>query len=467
MTSPSAVKLQPAATSATTLLLGALAMLLLPLTTLGAGVLFPYRVPGTYLTVAVLHLGTAAILARGAWSWWGATRGPRPRDAAPPIMLALGVGASLLLIRLIAAQHGILGSALPRVRYGAPMDVDVPYLASVGLGMLALLLALVWLALLPLRRSPGRGAGRPEGTRGRAASAPPAEKPLVLGPPRPVVTSSADGLLRRVFSPLALVLLALGIAVSVAALLLFSLGSPTEATAEPLTVVVAFAAAPSAAWAVLASLWRKDEDFGIVVAALLRTMVAPLATGVLLVVPLLIAAAFPAVREGFQAHSLALIGDDGLLEAGAPLAGWVAMCALVTVMVGMLAGLTLSVAVVFPGMAVLFPQEVVGENDLSTRPEDLRRNIAAVRALSLLVVLIFVFSWLIVDARVGEGRFWLAMATLAAMAVLTVLIVRWQRRAPTSETEDAPDTSATASTEDGIGTNGPDQADPPATPKQW
>ncbi|WP_010532895.1 hypothetical protein [Brachybacterium squillarum] len=325
MTSPSAVKLRPAPTSATTLLLATLAMLLLPLATLGA------------------------------WSWWGATRVPRPRDAAPPIMLALGVGASLLLVRLIAAQHGILGSALPRIRYGAPMAVDVPYLASMGLGLLALLLALVWLALLPLRRSPGRGAGRSEGIRGRAASAPPAEKPLVLGPPRPVVTSSADGLLRRVFSPLALVLLALGIAVSVAALLLFSLGSPTETTAEPLTVVVAFAAAPSAAWAVLASLWRKDEDFGIVVAALLRTVVAPVLTGILLLVPLLLATAFPAVREGFQAHSLALIGDDGLLEAGAPLVGWVAICALVTVMVGMLAGLALSVAVVFPGMATLFP----------------------------------------------------------------------------------------------------------------
>lgn len=233
MTSPSAVKLRPAPTSATTLLLATLAMLLLPLATLGAGILFPYRVPGTYLTIAALHLGTAAILSRGAWSWWGATRTPSPRDAAPPIMLALGVGASLL----------------------------------------------------PLRRSPARGARHPEGTRGRAASAPPAEKPLVLGPARPVVTSSADGLLRRVFSPLALVLLALGMAVSVAALLLFSLGAPTEATAEPLTVVVAFAAAPAAAWAVLASLWRKDEDFGIVVAALLRTMVAPLATGVLLVVP--------------------------------------------------------------------------------------------------------------------------------------------------------------------------------------
>lgn len=335
MTSPSAAKLRPAPTSATTLPLASLAMLLLPLTALGA------------------------------WSWWGATRVPRPRDAAPPIMLALGAGASLP----------------------------------------------------PLRRSPARGAGHPEGTRRRAASAPPAEKPLVLGPARPVVTSSADGLLRRVFSPPALVLLALDI----------------------------------------------------VVAALLRTMVAPLATGVLLVVPLLIAAAFPAVRKGFQAHSLALIGDDGLLEAGAPLVGWVTMCALVTVMIGMLAGLALSVAVVFPGMAVLFPQEVVGENDLSTRPEDLRRNIAAVRALSLLVILIFVFSWLIVDARVGEGRFWLAMATLAVMVVLTILIVRWQQRTPTSEIEDAPGTSPSAevSAEGGIGTNGPDLADPPTTPKQW
>ncbi|WP_010532896.1 hypothetical protein [Brachybacterium squillarum] len=111
----------------------------------------------------------------------------------------------------------------------------------------------------------------------------------------------------------------------------------------------------------------------------------------------------------------------------------------------------------------------MGENNLSTRPEDLRRNIAAVRALPLLVILIFVFSWLIVDARVGEGRFWLAMATLAVMVVLTVLIVRWQQRTPTSETEDAPGTSPSAevSAEGGIGTNGPDLADPPTTPKQW
>lgn len=67
MTSPSAAKLRPAPTYATGLLLAALAMLVLQLATLGAGILFPFRVPGMYLTVAALHRR----------SWWRSASAPR------------------------------------------------------------------------------------------------------------------------------------------------------------------------------------------------------------------------------------------------------------------------------------------------------------------------------------------------------------------------------------------------------
>src|SRR5699024_1308883 len=87
---------------------------------------------------------------------------------------------------------------------------------------------------------------------------------------------------------------------------------------------------PGVTWAVLASLWRRDEELGIVRAALLRTLVLP-PLSVAGFLPAALLALLPAVSEGFDAQRLVAVVDDEIMPPGISPLAWVALSAVMAV----------------------------------------------------------------------------------------------------------------------------------------
>lgn len=392
------------------------------------------QVPLPHLVFCLLQLVLLVPLVLGAVRWFRPARASRPSDAVPPVLFLVAAALTLAVTRLRAYQDGIQGSALPRAlsgqRYGVPLSVDLLYLAATGLGVLAVLAAAAGIALLvwhapPVRRL--RGRGQDLAAEMAQAVLHPAEGEIparAAGPP--IVTRAGEPFLRRHLSPLSRALLLLGVVATPASFLLLALAHPSPGVSDLLLLLAVLAPVAGVAWAVLASLWRRDETLGIVRAALLRTLVLPLLTaaGAL---PTMLATLLPSVRQGFAAQRLVAAVDDQLLPTESSMFASVALTALITVGASILAGLAITVVAVMPITAVFMPQVMVGDNDMSTAPEHRRQNIAAVRALSLLIVLIFVFSILITNAEPDEARFWIAMAVLLVMAALTWYIWRTQK----------------------------------------
>lgn len=427
--------LRPRPTGALQVLLALLAMIVCPSAAIAAIILLGGRqIPLPHLVFCLLQLVLLVPLVLGGLRWFRPARASRPLDAAPPLLLLVGAVLLLLLTRFRAYQDGIQGSALPRVlhgvRNGVPLSVDLLYLAATGMAALSLLAVAGNVALLlwhsaPVRRLRDRGREFAEETTQAVLHPADGEIPAPASGP-PIVTRAEQSFLRRHLSPLARVLLVLGVVATPASVLIFSLAGPSPALSDPLLFLAAFAPVPGIAWAVLASLWRRDETLGIVRAALIRTLLLPLLS-VAGFLPTMLVALVPAVQEGFAAQRLAAVVDDEILPTGTSLLAWVALSAVMAVGAGILAALAITVALVMPIVAFFMPQVMIGDNDMSTAPEHRRQNIAAVRALALLIVLIFVFSILITDADPDDGRFWVAMAVLLVMVVLTWYIWRTQR----------------------------------------
>ena len=411
-------------------------MVLCPALIFGVAASSSWRSPVPYALICLVPLLFLAYLLAGAVRWVRPTRASGPRDAIPLLLVAVGAGTTLWLVLVLATAHGIRGSALPRVlhgvRHGIPLSVDLLYLSACILTLLVLVAtaatgALLLLHAAPVQRALGWAEGGLQAATDRIAEE---SKELAEGTAwatPPVRTGPSDGFLRRQLSPASRVLLVAGAAVTLGCVLVFSLGDASADTAELLTIVAAFAPVPGMAWAVLASLWRRDEEFGVVMGALLRTMVVPVVTAPLCFLPTLLAVLVPPVWQGFAAQQLSAIGDAGLVAPGTPPPGWVGMAALVALSCGMLSGLALSVAVVMPVVAIFMPQVMIDDNQMSTSPEHRRQNTAAVRAITAFVVLTFVFAALITDTDPGDVRFWLAIACLVLIVVIVAFTYRTQR----------------------------------------
>lgn len=417
---------RPRPTTAVHVVVGLVLLLSAPAGTVLIGRATSSREVWPYLAIGAIHLVLLAVVVPGGIGWFRATRAPRLLDAVPALCVAAGAFLSLGLTLVLAEAQGIRGSALPRLRQGVPLAADLPYLLAVGTAVATLLVVLLSVVLMVRRARSVRdavGEVRSEltGSMSRLRTR------IESGPGPQNVTHAEDGLLSRLLSPVTRLLVVVGAIVSLAALLMFSLTEVDRDTAERLTMVVVFTPAVPMLWAVLESLWRPDEEFGIPMAALYRTIAGPPAIGVIALMPSLLTGLLPPVWTGFSAQHLASIGDGGLVDAGAPVVAFVGFAMLVAAGAGMVGGLVLSVAVVLPVTALFLPGVMVADNELSTRPADRRRNVASVRLLSLLILMIFVFSALIAGAEPGELRFGLAMAALAVLVVLTVAILRTQR----------------------------------------
>ena len=426
---------RPRPTGAPQVLAALLALLACPSAAMAVFILVAgQQVALPHLVFCLLQLVILVPLVRGGARWLRPTRLSRPRDATPPLLLLLAAVLVLGVTRLRAYWDGILGSALPRVRSGVrsgvPLEVDLLYLAATGLAMLSLLAAAGSIALLiwnagPVRDLRGHGRDLAEETSRTVLHPSDGEAPAAAAGP-PVATGADEPFWRRHLSPLSRVLLALAVVATPASILLFALARPAPALSDLLLLLAAFAPVPGVTWAVLASLWRRDEELGIVRAALLRTLVLP-PLSVAGFLPAALLALLPAVSEGFDAQRLVAVVDDEIVPPGISPLAWVALSAVMAVAASILAGLAVIVVVVMLIVAFFMPQVLIRDNDMSTAPEHRRQNIAAVRALTLLIVLIFVFSLLITDADTHDARFWAAMAVLLAIVALTWYVWRTQR----------------------------------------
>ncbi|APX33144.1 hypothetical protein BH708_10960 [Brachybacterium sp. P6-10-X1] len=126
-----------------------------------------YQIALPYAALCLLQLVMLVPLLVGGLGWLRPTRTSRPRDAFPPLCFLVGTVLTLGVTLLRAWDDGIRGSALPRLRFGVrhdvPLEVDVLYLAAIGLAALSLLMAVATALLLALHSAPVRRL------RGRAA----------------------------------------------------------------------------------------------------------------------------------------------------------------------------------------------------------------------------------------------------------------------------------------------------------
>jgi hypothetical protein len=181
-------------------------------------------------------------------------------------------------------------------------------------------------------------------------------------------------------------------------------------------------------WAVLQSLWRPDEQAGIVMAALWRTMTVPFVTWLPLAVLYAGIGLVPAVRERFQQHQLAdaYYSHEWFPVEEHSLVGWLGLYGLIGLLTALLTGLAVSVAVVIPVTAFWKPEQMIRDNMMSNSEEHRAANTAAVRGIALLVPLIFVVVGLLVGAENGSFWWWLGIVLIPAGLALTYLV--WSRQ---------------------------------------
>ncbi|WP_377803628.1 hypothetical protein [Brachybacterium sp. GCM10030268] len=439
---PSEEDVRPRPTSAMQIVLGLALAILCPVATLLAAYYAPYQSPLGYVAAAVVELPLLIYVLVDGAGWIRATRRSRPVDAVPAACALVASGISLFLVLTLAAAHGIRDSALPRLRLGIPLPPDLPYLIALGLVTVTVLIAVLSLLLLVLnardRRSavqeePDRSAdamdraveGEDGTTADEHAEDEGASAAVPTGPR--VVTRASDGMLRRLVSPGTGILLLLGALASLSATVLITLSGIDDDRAGQVAWIVPLSAVPAPLWAVIESLWRRDEKLGITLAALYRALTLPFVTVGVVLFPSVLVGLLPPVWRGFASRPLGAIDWAGFVTRDVPLPGWVGMAALMALLFGMLGALALTVFVILPLTAAFLPHIAIGDNALSTKPEDHRRNVRAIRALAALIPLVFVFAVLMTNAEAGSVRWWAAMATVVVMVALAVYIRRTQR----------------------------------------
>src|SRR5699024_1184433 len=99
---------RPRPTSGPQVLLAVLALLFCPSAGIAAIILLGGRqVPLPHLVLCLLQLVILVPLVLGGIGWLRPTRPPRPRDAAPPLILLVAAVLTLAVTRLHAYQDGI------------------------------------------------------------------------------------------------------------------------------------------------------------------------------------------------------------------------------------------------------------------------------------------------------------------------------------------------------------------------
>lgn len=200
-----------------------------------------------------------------------------------------------------------------------------------------------------------------------------------------------------------------------------ALGDPRGALTWPSYALLGAAALPTA-WLVLEPLLSPTRSNPMT--SLWRTLWAPFLPALVLFVVGVVLVVFsdlPAqMAAAQQARHLLLRGLDVpptmLLLALGPLVGLLA---------GMCAGLGLTVVVVLPVFAIVFPHAAMEANDYDTSAEAAPANTTAVRAMAVLVLIAFASPTLIILGR--GGPVWMGVLGWA-LAVVGIGLVIWIKR---------------------------------------
>ncbi|MCI2266180.1 hypothetical protein [Sediminivirga luteola] len=397
-------------------------LLACPAVPFAVGATAPWGSPAPFFAALIVHLFACVLLLWLAWRIRRAGGTGRPALAFVTAGMAVLVSiVSFLLMAYIASAYGASGAWM-RLRYGVAGPSDAGYLGALAAAGLTVMSAL-WLVVV-MRRPRLEAAGQEAASAFRrrvAAAVAPAPRPVALA-----VTGPQDGFLRRLLSPSALAVWAAAALVTVAGVCAAGFGP--DASALPAAAAVVLAPVPVTAWAVTQSLWRPDEELGVVMAALWRTMAVPFVT-----VPGLAALSFltgllPPVRSGFAARPWPATSWEGPLPAaGDSVFGWLGLSVFIGLLGALLAGLILSVAVVLPVAAFFMPERVIQDNMLNTDRAHHAANVTSVRALSLLVPLLFLIPGLLVAARQGSPWWWLGIVLIPVGLFLMYVVWSQQR----------------------------------------
>ena len=235
-------------------------------------------------------------------------------------------------------------------------------------------------------------------------------------PPRPTpqraaVISIAHGW-GLLSSPVGLIALAVGVALGVWGIIAAAAATDTE-PAWPFMLVVGAASVPTA-WAVLETLWVLPGA-QVILTALVRAILVPLPSVVVVGIAQVITVLQPDVQASIAAatreggwHPL-FSADDGspLFVVGVlmPLANW---------FIAMLVGLVVVVVLVMPIMVIFRPRDAIAANQLDLSPKHAERNTRAVRALALVMFLVFAIPTAIIvgSNESGTGNLWEAIPSL-------------------------------------------------------
>ncbi len=215
------------------------------------------------------------------------------------------------------------------------------------------------------------------------------------------------------------VLTVVGLALYVAAIHA-ALGDPRDELGWPPFALLGAVAIPTA-WLVLEPLLSPARSSPM--NSLARTVWGPILPAIgqfLIGLVLLVATDLPAAMTAARAARHGLLRDldldpAPLLLVVGPLMGLVA---------GLTVGLALSVVVVLPAYAFLMPKAAMAANDYDTGEAAAPANTVAIRALAILLVIVFASPTLIIAGAAGPG--WVPILGWALIPIGIALIV-WIR----------------------------------------
>ena len=211
---------------------------------------------------------------------------------------------------------------------------------------------------------------------------------------------------------------------------LWLIAADPEGKLGPIGWLVLLVGIPATAWAVLQSFWRPDEQWGVLMAAVIRSAVVPVITALPLGLLNLVIGLLPPFSARIEQHQIpddVYLGHEWFpLEEDGLVFQFLVQGTMGGFVMSMLAGIAITVFVVFPATAFWNPAQAIKDSMMSTKAADGAASIAAIRALALVLPLAFVIPALMVDADSDDFRWWLGVALIPIGLALGYYV--WSRQ---------------------------------------
>lgn len=390
--------------------LAAFSAVVCPAIPLLGGVLAPGRDPMPFVGTLIVLLAPLGLMVWSAIGWARTPRAPgaaaHALDYVQVALCAVAAAGALVLVALLASAFGIRGSAWPRVQQGIPLPADLPYLGAGALAIATLAAAFVTLLLLA-RTHLSEGTFVDDAARARSAQR--AAVPRPIRGPRPVATREDDGWWHRMVSPRTrLLTVVMGLLAAAGLGGAAVLPGPFDTVAGWTSLL---AASVVTVWSVMESLWRVDEQMGVAMGGLYRVLVIPFVVSPPIGLLISAASLLPPVADALPGSPWGQ-GWEERIPGDASSIAMVGAGIFLPLLFAMLAGLAAAVFLLLPIGAFLFPAQLVQDNMMSTDPQHLRRNVAAIRMLSLLLALVFAVPTLLVMADQGSALWWVGIVLI-------------------------------------------------------